>query len=936
MTVLREDRIVVSRGTGATYAWPFEFPITDLSYIRVYERDWITKEDTLLSPASYSVSGIGNASGGSVTYPLTGVALPLAKGIVIARVVPYLQQLDIVNEDGFYPENLEKALDNIVFQTQQLAEQVGRSIMAPSGVKPPQWLAGESSNLLYTDAEGTVRSSETTPDERSQRIAGEQALASLIGQQGVISDHFFETQLALSLATVSPLFQLVVVNGYSQAGDAPTHVFKRVSSEPIHQGKRRSLDRFLPNGTVSPENGGWWEISGPVLSFDHFGVDKSGITVADQGIKDCFDCAYAIGAKVVQNSGTYLWRHQQIDVLVDADLRGATILLDDESGVKPSTWAVETVFLIKNNVEKFDLSPVELADLNDNYRSGMRTNSYQLNHPVIVSHRDAYVQFYTDTVDILRGDGTDRKIFDHVITGAAGMLTVGFDRSFNAAPVTRCVVYPRETVRRYFYPPTFEAYNPGSLRCVRTERSNTYVGKFEWIEKFGPTEYMVRSLIEAADCVNVLFDGGSSEGQRMGGAAYTIAGGRCIGVTWRDYDAFDGWGTVGTNEIKDTQWIDCGLSRIDAHWGARGSNRAIRCTMKQGASTIGGSGKFSMVDCTYIIGPPASTADNATGAMLAARADYGNEFFGLFEVIRPRIVIAREVPETVFTRIAIVRAGGLVTYDPGRDVSLPNVIVENPMIVGSDAHGLSTNGLVIVACDLTDARFSVGDRKMIFPSSIRLTGGSFHGFSSNARVTLEAVKCNTHALSSTIARYPRSLPASANCEIIIDGVNQLVPDNVAPKTNSSPHLLDFKLSISNWSAEYIASGPNIWFPRIVISNSLKCSLLVPLKAFISVINSEIIMLDDDYGGRANTPVTIVGGTIRPYIDTPTSENEYIRANTFMSGVTMYISRKPNGNPGVTNLYDAKGAGNFVIDGGHVSPNAHYYGWDANCLNFWAL
>ncbi|MFS2326667.1 hypothetical protein U2P60_14825 [Brucella sp. H1_1004] len=909
MTVPVPDQLeYISDANGVTKDFPYPKRFLQKDEVVVALRNVDGIDTPQILGTHYTIAGSSWPNGGTVSF----INAPQAPNKVVRyRMTQAKQTVGLANNQRNDAPSVELQLDRLTMAIQDrgaLTEAAWWGLLAEIAARV------QGDKLLNARVDKEV----------IDRENGDDALASLIAQAGPIEVPVYDTRLAVTFATIKATINSIRTAGYAAAGDGGDALYKRVASEPSHAGKVQSAD------------GAWWEIAEKVISFDHFGIDKSGTTVADQGIKDCFDCAYAIGAKVAQNSGTYLWRHQQIDVLVDADLRGATILLDDESGVKPSTWAVETVFLIKNNVEKFDLSPVELADLNDNYRSGMRANSYQLNHPVLANHRDAYVQFYTDTVDILRGDGTDRKIFDHVITGAAGMLTVGFDRSFNNAPVTRCVVYPRELQRRYFYLPLFEAYNPGSLRCVRAERSNTYVGKFEWVEKDGPSEYMVRSLVEASDCVNVLFDGGSSEGQRMGGAAYTIGGGRCIGVTWRDYDAFDGWGTVGTNEIKDTQWIDCGLSRIDAHWGARGSNRAIRCTMKQGASTIGGSGKFSMVDCTYIIGPAASTADNATGAMLAARADYGNEFFGLFEVIRPRIVIAREVSETVFTRIAVVRAGGLVTHDPGRDVSLPNVTVEDPMIVGSDVHGLSTNGLVIVACDLTDARFSVGNRKMIFPSSIRLTGGSFHGFTSNARVTLEAVKCNTHALSSTTARYPRSLPASSNCEIIIDGVNQLVPDNVSPKTNSSPHLLDFKLSISNWSQEYVDSGPNIWFPRIVISNSLKCSLLVPLKAFISVVNSEIIMLDDDYGGRANTPVSIVGGTIRPYIDTPTSENEYMRANTFMSGVTMYISRKPNGDPGVTNLYGAKGAGNFVIDGGHVSPNAHYYGWDANCLNFWAL
>jgi len=39
--------------------------------------------------------------------------------------------------------------------------------------------------------------------------------------------------------------------------------YVRTTSEPTHDLKFRSTDRFLPNGTVSSGNGGWWEIEGP-------------------------------------------------------------------------------------------------------------------------------------------------------------------------------------------------------------------------------------------------------------------------------------------------------------------------------------------------------------------------------------------------------------------------------------------------------------------------------------------------------------------------------------------------------------------------------------------------------------------------------------------------------------------------------------------------
>lgn len=45
----------------------------------------------------------------------------------------------------------------------------------------------------------------------------------------------------------------------------------RVTTEPTHPGKMRSRDRFLPDGTLSSANGGWWELSAPTVRPANFG-----------------------------------------------------------------------------------------------------------------------------------------------------------------------------------------------------------------------------------------------------------------------------------------------------------------------------------------------------------------------------------------------------------------------------------------------------------------------------------------------------------------------------------------------------------------------------------------------------------------------------------------------------------------------------------------
>lgn len=53
--------------------------------------------------------------------------------------------------------------------------------------------------------------------------------------------------------------------------------YKRVTSQPSHQLRVRSLDRFLPDGTTSSSNGGWWEIDEQRVTIDMGGAVGDGV-----------------------------------------------------------------------------------------------------------------------------------------------------------------------------------------------------------------------------------------------------------------------------------------------------------------------------------------------------------------------------------------------------------------------------------------------------------------------------------------------------------------------------------------------------------------------------------------------------------------------------------------------------------------------------------
>lgn len=80
---------------------------------------------SIVPPSAYQVLGIGRGVPTRVkfnTAPANGTV------VLIRRVVDYTQTTDVTNQGAFHAETLEQQADEIVFQTQQLADAISRSI----------------------------------------------------------------------------------------------------------------------------------------------------------------------------------------------------------------------------------------------------------------------------------------------------------------------------------------------------------------------------------------------------------------------------------------------------------------------------------------------------------------------------------------------------------------------------------------------------------------------------------------------------------------------------------------------------------------------------------------------------------------------------------------------------------------------------------------
>lgn len=129
MTLITQSTKAVAQGNGATVAWPFTFLIPAVEDLVLTLVDVASGNPTIISPVNYTVTGLGNANGGTVTYPLTGSPVPSTSYVVVERFVPDVQETDLTNQGAVYPADIEDALDYLTMITQQLQDQVDRSIV---------------------------------------------------------------------------------------------------------------------------------------------------------------------------------------------------------------------------------------------------------------------------------------------------------------------------------------------------------------------------------------------------------------------------------------------------------------------------------------------------------------------------------------------------------------------------------------------------------------------------------------------------------------------------------------------------------------------------------------------------------------------------------------------------------------------------------------
>ena len=127
MTISTTTNKVSYSGNGSTTTFAYTFKIFADGDLNVFIRTAAGTETLQTLTTDYTVTNAGNNSGGNVVF---GTAPAATETVVIQRVLDLTQETDYVANDPFPAESHEEALDRLTMVTQQIQEELDRSIKA--------------------------------------------------------------------------------------------------------------------------------------------------------------------------------------------------------------------------------------------------------------------------------------------------------------------------------------------------------------------------------------------------------------------------------------------------------------------------------------------------------------------------------------------------------------------------------------------------------------------------------------------------------------------------------------------------------------------------------------------------------------------------------------------------------------------------------------
>ena len=199
-------------GNSSTTVFAYSFKIFADSDLQVIIRSSTGTETTKTLTTHYTVSGAGDASGGNVTFT-SGNTPATGETVVIRRGVPQTQAIDYIANDPFPAESHEEGLDRATMTTQQVQEELDRSIKL-------------SRTNTMTSTEFTVgatdRANKVLAFDASGEISIAQELGTFKGNSATVTTAAFSVRDIVKATTTAQLNNIYICVADSVIGDSLT------------------------------------------------------------------------------------------------------------------------------------------------------------------------------------------------------------------------------------------------------------------------------------------------------------------------------------------------------------------------------------------------------------------------------------------------------------------------------------------------------------------------------------------------------------------------------------------------------------------------------------------------------------------------------------------------------------------------------------------
>jgi len=199
-------------GNGSNDTFVYGFKIFANTDLQVIIRSAAGTETTKTLTTHYTVTGVGSASGGNVVF--TAGNIPTAtETVVLIRNVPQTQAIDYIANDPFPAETHEEGLDRATMTTQQVQEELNRSIKL-------------SRTNTMTSTEFTVGATERANKILAFDSAGEisvtQELGTYQGTDATVTTEAYVVRDIVKSTTTAQLNNVYICIANSVVGDSLT------------------------------------------------------------------------------------------------------------------------------------------------------------------------------------------------------------------------------------------------------------------------------------------------------------------------------------------------------------------------------------------------------------------------------------------------------------------------------------------------------------------------------------------------------------------------------------------------------------------------------------------------------------------------------------------------------------------------------------------